>query len=140
MQWDDGPNDGFSDAAPDKLYLPQDPDAGRPKAASQMGVEGSLWETVRQLIALRRNTPELQADAPVDFLYAQDHAYPFVYRRTGEERDVIVALNPSGQDSSCPLELEVLGRCIYAGNGTAELRDGQLAVPAASASFFLLEK
>lgn len=140
MQWDNGPNDGFSDAAPGKLYLPQDPAPDRPKAASQMGTENSLWETVRHLIALRRETPELQAAAPVEFLYAGDHAYPFVYRRSGRKRDVIVALNPSGQDASCPLELADLGRCIYAGNGVAELKNGQLTAPAGSASFFLRDK
>ncbi len=140
MQWDNGPNDGFSDAAPDKLYLPQDPAPDRPKAASQMGAENSLWETVRHLIALRRDTPELQAATPVEFLYAGDHAYPFVYRRSGRKRDVIVVLNPSGQDASCPLELADLGRCIYAGNGVTELKNGQLTAPAGSASFFLHDK
>ena len=140
MQWDDGPNDGFSDAAPDRLYLPLDPDPDRPRAARQMGDPDSLWETVRTLIALRRTTPELQAGTPVEFLYAEDHACPFVYRRVGETRDVLVVLNPSGKDVSCVLELDGLGECIYADHGRATVDDGRIKVPAASASFFLCEK
>ena len=140
MQWDDGPNDGFSDAAPDRLYLPLDPDSDRPRAACQMGDPDSLWETVRTLIALRRTTPELQAGTPVEFLCAENHVYPFVYRRAGETRDVLVVLNPSGKDVSCALELDSLGECIYADHGRAELDGGRIRVPAASASFFLCDK
>lgn len=140
MQWDDGPNDGFSDAAPDRLYLPLDPDPDRPRASRQMGEADSLWETVRRLIALRRSTPELQSDVPVEFLYAEDHAYPLVYRRVGKDRDVLAAINPSGRAASCPLALERLGACFYADNGKAELAGGRLTVPAASASLFLCGK
>ena len=140
MQWDGGPNDGFSDAAPDRLYLPQDPAADRPRVSDQIGAEGSLWETVHRLIALRREIPELQGNIPVEFLYAQDHAYPFVYRRTGETREVLAALNPSGEDASCRLGRRTLGRCVYADHGTAVLSGGVLRVPAASASFFLCER
>ena len=140
MQWGDGPNDGFSDAAPDRLYLPLDSDPDRPRAARQMGDPDSLWETVRTLLALRRTTPELQAGTPVEFLYAEDRAYPFVYRRVGETRDVLVVLNPSGKDVSCVLELDSLGECLYADHGRANVDDGRIKVPAASASFFLCDK
>jgi hypothetical protein len=35
MQWDDGPNAGFSTADPSRLYLPVDPDPTRPTVAAQ---------------------------------------------------------------------------------------------------------
>ena len=59
MQWDDGPNAGFSTAAADRLYLPVDPAPDRPTVAAQLADEGSLLHLVRRLIALRRSTPAL---------------------------------------------------------------------------------
>jgi hypothetical protein len=35
MQWDDGPNAGFSTADPSRSYLPIDPDPTRPTVAAQ---------------------------------------------------------------------------------------------------------
>lgn len=35
MQWDDSLNAGFSSADPSDLYLPIDPDPGRPTVAAQ---------------------------------------------------------------------------------------------------------
>lgn len=76
----------------------------------------------------------------MEFLYAEDHAYPLVYRRVGKDRDVLAAINPSGRAASCPLALERLGACFYADNGKAELAGGRLTVPAASASLFLVRQ
>src|SRR5699024_3009205 len=70
MQWDDGPNAGFSSAPPERLYLPIDPDPDRPTVAAQDGVAGSTLTLVRDLLALRRRTPALQGHAPTTVLSA----------------------------------------------------------------------
>lgn len=137
MQWDGGVNDGFSDAAPDRLYLPLDPDPDRPRVSEQEGKPGSVWETVRALLALRRSLPALRAGAAFAFLYAEDHAYPLAYARGEGEDRLLVVLNPSGREAACPLAERALGNCVYEDNGRARLEGGVLRVPAASASFFL---
>lgn len=91
MQWSCATNAGFSAARPDDLYLPIDADSERPNVASQTGRSDSLLETVRALNTLRLAHPALQADGGIEFLYAEDHAYPLVYARSSEageaERD-----------------------------------------------------
>ncbi len=63
MQWDDGPNSGFSTADPARLYLPIDPDPARPTVAARELDPGSTLNLVRELAALRRATPALWATA-----------------------------------------------------------------------------
>jgi maltose alpha-D-glucosyltransferase/alpha-amylase len=88
MQWDAGPNAGFSTAAADRLYLPVDPAADRPDVATQRADEDSLLHLVRRLIALRRAHPALGAHGSVEVL---NSGYPFVYRRGGR---FLVVVNP----------------------------------------------
>jgi maltose alpha-D-glucosyltransferase / alpha-amylase len=58
MQWEDAPNAGFSTADPARLYAPvishepYDPHAVN--VASQVADPGSLWHTLRRMIALRK--------------------------------------------------------------------------------------
>lgn len=136
MQWEDDVNDGFSDARPDKLYLPLDTDPERPKVREQMETESSLWREVQGLIRLRLANEPLQSNAKVEFLYAEKDAYPLVYKRTGETGSVLVALNPLGEDVSCACTLPTLGEVFYSYHGVAAVRNGKLCVPAASATFF----
>lgn len=136
MQWEDDVNDGFSDARPDKLYLPLDPDRERPRVQRQMETEGSLWREVSKLIRLRLENEPLQSNAPVEFLFAEPEAYPLVYRRRGREGSVLVVLNPQGEDVTCECPLPPLGEVLYSNHGAAAVRDGALLVPAASATFF----
>ncbi len=97
MQWDDGPNAGFSSAPADELYLPIDPDPGRPTVAAQLADEGSLLHLVRRLITLRRSTPALGLAGKVEVLH---DGYPFVYLRGGTH---LVVLNPSGRRVEAPV-------------------------------------
>ena len=91
MQWDaDAPNCGFSTADPSDLYLPLDPAPDRPTVSEQRADPGSLLHQVRELIRLRRETPELGAhDSRVEVLHS---GYPFVYLRGGGSH--LVILNP----------------------------------------------
>ncbi|GAA4203346.1 alpha-amylase family glycosyl hydrolase [Actinocatenispora rupis] len=97
MQWDDGPGAGFSTAPPERLYLPVDPDPGRPTVAAQRADDASLLHLVRRLVRLRRDTPELGPYGTLDVLAT---GYPLVYVR-GDR--YLVAVNPSGAPVSAPL-------------------------------------
>ncbi|WP_326599368.1 alpha-amylase family glycosyl hydrolase [Streptomyces sp. NBC_01803] len=97
MQWDDSPGAGFSTAPADRLYLPLDPDPGRPTVAAQRADESSLLRLVRRLIALRRATPELGGRAGVEVLHS---GYPLVYVR-GDR--YLVVVNPRREPASFTL-------------------------------------
>ncbi|MEV4975077.1 alpha-amylase family glycosyl hydrolase [Streptomyces scopuliridis] len=124
MQWDDGPNAGFSAVStPDSLYLPLDPSADRPTVAAQRADEGSLLHLVRRLIALRRGTPRLGAAGSVDVLHS---GYPFVYVRGGR---YLVVVNPRATPATCTAAsfdtthadaLEVSGVAVDGGMITAQ--------------------
>jgi maltose alpha-D-glucosyltransferase/alpha-amylase len=88
MQWDDAPGAGFSTAPEDRLYLPVDPDPGRPTVAAQRDDPGSLLHLVRRLIALRKATPELGSRGTVEVLHTD---YPLAYVRGGR---YLVVVNP----------------------------------------------
>lgn len=96
MQWDSGPNAGFSAAPANRLYLPIDPDPGRPTVAGQRADEDSLLNTVRDLIALRRAHPELGSGGSLEVL---SDGYPLVYLRGGR---FLVVVNPSDRARVLP--------------------------------------
>ena len=110
MQWDDGPNAGFSTAAPTALYLPIDPSPDRPTVAAQDGVAGSVLTVVRELLALRRATPALQGSASTRVV---DEGYPFAYVR-GESHLVVVNPRREPAELSAP---EVVGSEVVWGSG-----------------------
>jgi glycosidase len=101
MQWDDDqPNAGFSSAPADRLYLPQDPDPGRPTVAAQQDDPDSTLNRVRRLVRLRRETPALRTAAATTVL---SRGYPLAYLR-GE--DHLVVVNPAREPVSVsPAEL-----------------------------------
>ena len=128
MQWDDGPNAGFSTADPDRLYLPVDPDPGRPTVAGQENDPGSTLHLVRRLSALRRATPALRGRASIRVV---NEGYPFAYVR-GETHLVVV--NPRRE----PAGLAARGTLLW-GSGVETSADelhiagfgyGILALPA----------
>ena len=139
MQWDDSTNAGFSSAKPEELYIMTDPDKKRPTVKSQKADENSLYYEVKKLNGIRLAHEALQSNAPVEFLYAEENAYPLVYKRTGKEETIVIAVNPSGKEVTCRIDTEDGKEIIYANNGEAVLKDGMLTVPAASASFIKIK-
>ena len=139
MQWNDGLNAGFSEAAEDKLYIPLDPDKDRPTAEKQMADPNSVYHEVKKLIQIRQSLPVLQSEAKIEFLYCEEKAYPLVYRRTDGKESVLVVLNPSGKDVSFDYDGK-LGEVIYQNGGELKSEAGKLAVPAATAVFVREEK
>ena len=89
MQWDSSANAGFSAAPAARLYLPVDPDPGRPTVAGQRADQNSLLHLVRDLIALRRAHPELGPRRPPG---GAGDGYPLAYLRGGR---FLVVINPS---------------------------------------------
>lgn len=130
MQWDDSTNAGFSSAPSDELYLPLDQSNDRPTVQAQQDDPHSLYNTIRELIALRRNHPALRATADFAFLAAQPHSYPLVYRREANDETLIVAINPSAEPATCQLDSK--GTAIYSLGDAASWQDGTLTVPPAS--------
>ncbi|MDR0377793.1 MAG: hypothetical protein LBH70_08375 [Spirochaetaceae bacterium] len=94
MQWGGGGNLGFSRAPADTLYLPVDPSPDAPTVAAQEKDPGSLLNTVKALVKLRRAEGDLRAKPNLEVLYAQKGSRPVVYRRGS----CIIGLNPSSEE------------------------------------------
>jgi maltose alpha-D-glucosyltransferase/alpha-amylase len=103
MQWDGSPNAGFSNAPAEDLYLPIDGLPGRPDVALQQPDPASLLNTVRKLIELRKAHPALCASGLFEPVTAEAGQSLFVYRRTQDAEDLLVALNPA----SHPVEVRL---------------------------------
>lgn len=134
MQWDDSLNAGFSAGKAEELYIGIDPDPDRPTVKKAIATPGSLYHEVKKLLAIRQANTILQSEAPVEFLYCADHAYPLAYRRREGERSLLVVINPAGRPASFSYDGQ-LGGVLYQNGGSLELKDGVLTVPAATAVF-----
>jgi glycosidase len=108
MQWDEGPNAGFSMAPREALYLPVDDRPDRPTVAAQETDPLSLLNQVRRLIALRKAHPALCASGDFSVVYAEGGKYPFVYRRKLGEENLLVAINPAGYPVEAALPGDLL--------------------------------
>ncbi|MCX2732672.1 alpha-amylase family glycosyl hydrolase [Saccharopolyspora sp. NFXS83] len=94
MQWNDGPNAGFSSAPADDLYIPIDPSSDRPNVQAQREDPGSLLHFVRRLLALRKQHPELGTRADVQVF---SDGYPLTYLRGGR---FLVTANPRREEAA----------------------------------------
>ena len=137
MQWDGSVTAGFSAAPPDTYYIPLDPDPARPNVRDAMADKDSLWWEIHRLIDLRRAHSALGVEGGIEFLYAEKEKAPFVYLRSSPEERILVAINPTAEETSVNLPLEN-GTPLYAVGGQAILAGGRLTVPAGSASFLSL--
>ena len=140
MQWDSSANAGFSSAEPEKLYIRIDPDKDRPTVEAAKADPTGLFQEVKKLIALRKEHEALQSLAHLEFVYAEENQYPFVYKRIGKEEEILVVLNPSGKEASCRIPVQEAGEVLYENHGAATLKNGELTVPAASVTFFSYRK
>jgi maltose alpha-D-glucosyltransferase/alpha-amylase len=108
MQWSDAKNAGFSEAAPEELYLPVDDAPDRPTVAAQEDDPESLLNTVRELIRTRQALKALEADGNFAVMYAESGKLPFVYTRSKDGQKLLVALNPANREASVELPPEAL--------------------------------
>lgn len=129
MQWNAGKNRGFSSAEKEKLYLPVDERDCAPNVQEQEADENSLLNTVRRLLALRHESPDLQSVANFEVVYAEKGKYPFVYKRG----KLLLAVNPSWQSAEIPLELQ--GSPVFQ-IGNCALRESRLSMDGQSFGIF----
>ncbi|MBQ2348966.1 MAG: glycosylase, partial [Clostridia bacterium] len=122
MQWSKGKNKGFSDADPDKLYLPVDTKENAPDVESQMADENSLYNTVKKIIAIRKANAELCGNGDFEVLYAEKNKYPFIFKRGS----FVAAVNPKAEDVSVPFEYTVKEYVFTIGDTT--VKDGSIAM------------
>ena len=130
MQWNSGKNLGFSEGCQDNLYLPVDPAQDAPTVEAQERDPASLLNTVKAILALRQEQPDLQADANLEIIIGEKEQ-PLVYRRGG----LLVALNPSRKNAA--VKADVHGKKIIFSIGGGELADAQIRLDAQS---FLIMK
>ena len=136
MQWDQSANYGFSRAPERLLYVPQDPAADAPNAATQQQDTDSLLNEAKRLMALRKETPVLQAAA--DFKLLCDD-YPLVYLRQLDNVRVLVAINPTNTQRCLPADGLYADRVLHSIGTAATLENGTLSTPPLSATYLILK-
>jgi len=142
MHWTRGKNAGFSNAEPEKLYLPIDPDAHRPTVEDQEKDPASLLHFIRKMAALRRAHKALEADGEFTVLYAKKKQFPFAYLRTAGKEKILVAVNPSPKATRVKLQGKGFAHAphaLAAKGATSLKRQGHdliLTMPALSWGFF----
>lgn len=117
MQWDDGPNAGFTTA--DRAWLGVNRNYHFVNLADQEGDLDSIWSWYKDLAALRREREVLRRG---DFLWLECTHRVFVYRRRLGAESVTVALN----FSSRPARVGSRGRLLRS-NYQREGFDGRLS-------------
>jgi maltose alpha-D-glucosyltransferase/alpha-amylase len=140
MQWDAGVNAGFSTAAKEMLYIEMDDAKDYPTVMDQQGKADSLLNEVKRLIQIRMEQKALQSKGKVEFLYAKENSYPFVYRRAWEEEEILVIINPSDRKEDCEIPVTQSGRILYSYHGEASLQGTHLTVPACSFSLMKMDR
>lgn len=131
---DDSSNDGFSTAAPEKLYITMDKCDSRPTVKKQIADENSILNELKKLIRIRKENQVLQESAGFEPIFNKNSAYPLVYKRKSGNESILVAINPTDNECACLFD-EKIGDTIYSFNGETFIKDGQLTVPACSASY-----
>jgi alpha-glucosidase len=96
MQWNPGPNAGFSPPETPDLWLPLAPDYKETNVECQRENPTSILSLYRRLLAYRRATPALQSGSYETLKVGPSNCYAF-RRQAGEQR-VVVALNFSSED------------------------------------------
>ena len=103
MQWDESAGRGFSKADPSSLYLPSDSREGAPSVETQRERADSLYNTVRELLHMRRGHSAFAKHDNLEILAAQEGTRSFAYRRD----NVTMLCNPS--DHTDTLKIDVAG-------------------------------
>ncbi|NBH72132.1 alpha-glucosidase [Clostridiaceae bacterium] len=98
MQWDGGEYAGFSGSTP---WIRVNPNYQKINAASQVGVEGSVFEYYRRLVKLRKEHPVL-IDGRFQLLLERDGQI-FAYLRENGQSRLLVVCNFFGEPVKCGL-------------------------------------
>ncbi len=98
MQWDDSPFAGFS---PNEPWLPVSADFQTRNMNAQADDPASMLTLYRRLLQLRRETPALAVGSYSPVTVSAENC--FVYRRTSDRAECIVALNFSAENRQVSL-------------------------------------
>jgi oligo-1,6-glucosidase len=101
VQWDASANAGFSAGTP---WIAVNPDHVDVNAAAQVGVDGSVFEHYRQLIALRHADPVVTDGAFA--LLLPEHPAIWAFLRRGPDAELLVAANFSADPVSAALPVD----------------------------------
>jgi maltose alpha-D-glucosyltransferase/alpha-amylase len=122
MQWNGRKNAGFSTANADKLYLPVDSRRDRPTVEAQEKNRRSLLHFVREMISLRKEHPALGADGEFQLVHAERKDAAFVYRRSRNGQQFLVAINPARKPAT--IRIPVAACRLIRGRGAKLARQG----------------
>ncbi len=107
MQWSGDRNAGFSEANPQRLYLPVITDPEYHYESVNVAVQrenpNSLWWWMKRLLAVRNSLPELSRGT-IEFV-ASDNPKVLTFLRRLEERSVLVVANLSRHTPPLTLDL-----------------------------------
>ncbi|MBV9106155.1 MAG: hypothetical protein JO313_09045 [Verrucomicrobia bacterium] len=137
MQWSKEKNAGFSTAPVEQLYLPIDPCTSRPDVATEEKNPGSMLNFTRALLSLRRNHPALANNTGFKPIYAEKNSYPFVYLRSADSEQIIIAVNPAAH--ACLLQITGLKDASPLLVQGATLQSGRLAMDPVSFGIFSVQ-
>lgn len=138
MQWDSSENAGFSTAEPEKLYIKIDDSPDRPTAKEEIENPDSLYNEVKKLIGIRRNTPALQNKARINFIFTGKKKYPLAYVRSLDKEIILVIINPSKQNVSFTTNLR-LKEQIYHFGGNIHQGGNMISTDGQTAAFYKVE-
>ncbi len=126
MQWNAGPNAGFSTAAPEDLYAPviADPQYAPAKVnvESQLADPDSLLNTLRNLLAIHKGRPEL-AWGTFAWLETGDLAV-FACQRDWMGQTLVAVCNLADTERAVKVEMPSAGEWSDLLSGRAWLTDG----------------
>ncbi|MCP9273639.1 glycoside hydrolase family 13 protein [Mycolicibacterium arenosum] len=111
MQWDGGPNGGFSAGTP---WLPVNPNHTWLNAEEQVGTTDSVFAHYRDLIRLRHDLPILRDGVFTPLL--EDDPQLWVYTRTLPERELLVVANCGREPRSMEICPDWIGSALLLGN------------------------
>lgn len=126
MQWKKGCGFGFTSS--DTSYIPFDTEMDAPTVEDERADTESLLNTVKTLIAVRKEHRALQSFGEFIPLYAEKQQYPFIYERRMQGERIVVALNPADRSVRVPAPLE--GKILWS---VGELpKNGQMSACSAA--------
>lgn len=130
MQWSGGKNAGFSETDGD-TYLPINENFETVNVEAEEKDPDSLINTVRELVRIKRENPDLFSAAN-EFELISD-TYPLVFKRKCEKGELLCAVNPSAREEKIE---NSGGEILFSHN--AEINEEQIILK--EASFIWMKK
>lgn len=135
MQWDTSANAGFS--AGNKTWLPVNPNYTTVNVKDALGNNQSLLNTVKQLLAIRKQYPALSKGAMQLISPAQLPANILAYTRQAEEQKVLVLLNFGKKE--VPVIVPQNAKLLLQGSNKNQFVKGQVTLAPYSFSLLLVD-